>query len=98
MKSQVTAVPELVFKVQIVATDKPFKKGDPHFKGRTDYDQYVENGMTKYTIGATEDYNEVVRLKNELQPTFTDCFVIAFKNGQKVNIQEAIKEYKSKRK
>ena len=98
VQSQVTPVSGLVFKVQIVATDKPFKKGDPHFKGRTDYDQYVENGMTKYTIGATEDYNEVVRLKNELQPTFTDCFVIAFKNGQKVNIQEAIKEYKSKKK
>lgn len=88
----------LVFKVQIVATDKPFKKGDPHFKGRTDYEQYVENGMTKYTIGKTEDYNEIVRLKNELQPTFADCFIIAFKGGQKINISEAIKEYKSKKK
>lgn len=81
-----------VFKVQILATDKPFKKGDAHFKGRTDYNQYTENGMTKYTIGETTDYNEILRLKSELQATFGDCFVVAFKEGQKMNISEAIKE------
>lgn len=87
-----------VFKVQILATDKPFKKGDPHFKGRTDYEQYTENGMTKYTIGETSDYNEILRLKSELQATFGDCFVVAFKEGQKMNISEAIKEYKRNKK
>ena len=86
-----------VFKVQILATDKPFKKGDAHFKGRTDYNQYTENGMTKYTIGETTDYNEILRLKSELQATFGDCFVVAFKEGQKMNISEAIKEYKNKK-
>lgn len=87
-----------VFKVQILATDKPFKKGDTHFKGRTDYNQYTENGMTKYTIGETTDYNEILRLKSELQATFGDCFVVAFKEGQKMNISEAIKEYKRNKK
>ena len=87
-----------VFKVQILATDKPFKKGDAHFKGRTDYNQYTENGMTKYTIGETTDYNEILRLKSELQTTFGDCFVVAFKEGQKMNISEAIKEYKRNKK
>lgn len=87
-----------VFKVQILATDKPFKKGDAHFKGRTDYNQYTENGMTKYTIGETTDYNEILRLKSELQAAFGDCFVVAFKEGQKMNISEAIKEYKRNKK
>lgn len=87
-----------VFKVQILATDRPFKKGDAHFKGRTDYNQYTENGMTKYTIGETTDYNEILRLKSELQATFGDCFVVAFKEGQKMNISEAIKEYKRNKK
>ena len=87
-----------IFKVQIVATDKPFKKGDPHFKGRTDYNMYMENGMAKYTIGASTDYTEIVKLKNELQPTFTDCFIVAFKKGQKMNITEAIQEYRKNKK
>ena len=87
-----------IFKVQIVATDKPFKKGDPHFKGRTDYSMYSENGMAKYTIGASADYSEIVKLKNELQPTFSDCFIVAFKNGQKMNITEAIQEYRKNKK
>lgn len=87
-----------VFKVQILATDRPFKKGDAHFKGRTDYNQYTENGMTKYTIGETTDYNEILRLKSELQATFGDCFVVAFREGQKMNISEAIKEYRRNKK
>ena len=86
--------PGLIFKVQICATDKPFKKGDPHFKGRTDYERYDEKGMAKYTIGASADYQEILQLRNELQPTFSDCFIIAFKDGVKINTAEAIREYK----
>lgn len=93
-KPTATNATGLIFKVQIVATDKPFKKGDPHFKGRTDYEQYTENGMTKYTIGSSADYSEILKLRSQLQPTFTDCFIIAFKNGEKMNISEAIREYK----
>ena len=93
-KPNVKEAAKPVFKVQICATDKPFKKGDPHFKGRTDYAEYKENGMTKYTIGESEDYSEILRLRNELQPTFTDCFIIAFKGDVKMNTAEAIREYK----
>ena len=50
--------------------------------------------MTKYTIGESEDYSEILRLRNELQPTFTDCFIIAFKGDVKMNTAEAIREYK----
>jgi N-acetylmuramoyl-L-alanine amidase len=50
--------------------------------------------MAKYTIGASADYQEILQLRNELQPTFSDCFIIAFKDGVKINTAEAIREYK----
>lgn len=86
-----------VFKVQIIASEKPLKQGDYRFKGRTDYQQYKENGMTKYTIGASADYNEILRLRKELLAIFPDCFIIAFKGTEKMNVNEAIREFKAKR-
>ena len=52
-------------------------------------------GMYKYTIGASEDYNAINRLRKELLSDFPEAFVIAFKDGSRMNILEAIKEFKS---
>lgn len=48
----------------------------------------------KYTIGSSADYNEMNNLRRELNSSFLGCFVIAFKNGSKMNINEAIREWK----
>ena len=53
--------------------------------------------MVKYTIGESADYNEMNRMRKELNDTFPGCFVIAFKNGKKMNINEAIQEFKRNR-
>ena len=50
-------------------------------------------------IGANEDYNEIMRLKEEIKPDFPQAFIVAFKNGNRMNVGDAIKEYvKNKRK
>ena len=97
------AVPETnakhvpVFKVQIFAVDHKLKSSDSRFKGRTDTDHYKEGGLVKYTIGESIDYNEINRLRKELNNTFPGCFVVAFKDGDKMNINEAIQEFKQHR-
>ncbi len=87
----------LIFKVQIFAADSKLKSSDYRFKGRKDADYYKEGGMVKYTIGESADYNEMNRMRKELNATFPGCFVIAFKNGKKMNINEAIQEFKRNR-
>lgn len=64
----------------------------------TDIDCYQENGMFKYTYGSSSDYNEIYRLRKTLLDKFPEAFIIAFKGGEKMNINEAIREFKSKRK
>jgi N-acetylmuramoyl-L-alanine amidase len=91
---QVKAKDMPVFKVQIFAVDNKLNSSDPRFKGHKDTDYYKESGMVKYTIGESTDYNEINRLRKELNSTFPGCFVIAFKNGDKMNINEAIREFK----
>lgn len=84
-----------VFKIQIIAGNMQLKADDQHFKGLKGCECYEENGMKKYTYGASNNYNEMYRLRKEIAEKFPECFIIAFKNGQKMNINEAIREYKN---
>ena len=86
-----------VFKVQILVSSQKLKAGDSRLKGQTGVDSYVENGMTKYTVGASENYNEIYHLRKSLLDKFPEAFIIAFKDGKRMDIQQAIREFKNKR-
>ena len=86
-----------IFKVQILVSSQKLKAGDSRLKGQTGVDSYVENGMTKYTVGASENYNEVYHLRKSLLDKFPEAFIIAFKGGKRMDVQQAIKEFKNKR-
>lgn len=86
-----------VFKVQIMACDYALPVGDRRFKGITDYDMYEENRMFKYTVGASNDYNAINQLRRSLLDKFPEAFVIAFKNGAKMDVRQAIREFKARR-
>ena len=84
----------LVFKLQIFVSDRILRKGDAHFKGETDYESFREGNLVKYTMGASSNYNEIYRLRKSLQEKFPEAFIIAFKNGQKYDVNQAIREFK----
>lgn len=86
-----------VFKVQIVASDVQLKKSTPQLKGMADVQCYQENGMYKYTVGESENPNEILRLRKTLLDKFPQAFVIAFRDGTKMNVNEAIRDYKANR-
>lgn len=83
-----------VFKVQILVSSRVLRKGDAHFKGEDNYDSYQEGGMVKYTMGASTNYNEIYQLRKSLLDKFPEAFIIAFKNGEKYDVNQAIREYK----
>ena len=86
-----------VFKVQILASSTKLPSNSPRFKKRDDVDRYEEGGMYKYTIGASTNYNEINRMRGTLAENFPGAFVVAFRNGEKMNITEAIRMFKNKR-
>lgn len=90
----VVSVP--VFKVQILASSSKVKPGDARLKGhKADY--YREGGMYKYTVGASDNYYEIYRLRKSLASAFPEAFIIAFKDGSRMDVNEAIREFKSRR-
>ena len=86
-----------VFKVQILVSSTKLKANDPRLKGQS-ADCYQEGGMYKYTVGASENYNEIYQLRKTLAATFPQCFIIAFKDGVKTDVQKAIQEYRNRNK
>jgi len=84
-----------VFKVQIIASDRPIASGSRQFKGLKDIEMYKEGNMVKYTTGASTNYNEIYRLRKTILDKFPNAFIIAFKNGEKMDVRKAIREYKA---
>lgn len=84
-----------IFKIQILTSDKKLSTKNKLFKGLSPVNYYQEKGIYKYTYGETSDYNQIVRTKRKIANKFKGAFIIAFKNGEKMNVNQAIKEFKN---
>jgi len=80
-----------VFKLQILASKKKLSPQANELKGLKSVDYYIENELYKYTVGAETDYNKIVQLKNNLSAKFPQAFIVAFVNGKKVDVKEALR-------
>jgi len=81
-----------IYKIQLSATKKKLALESKNFKGLKNVSVLYEDNIYKYTYGETTDYEEA---KNKLQEAkakgYDSAFLIAYKNGKKISIQEAIK-------
>lgn len=84
-----------VFKIQVLASSKNLSPTSSNFKGLEGIDSYKEGELVKYTYGASTDYNEIYRLRKSILDKFPEAFIIAFKNGEKMDVRQAIREFKS---
>ncbi|MEY4602968.1 MAG: hypothetical protein RIT43_260, partial [Bacteroidota bacterium] len=83
---------EIIFRVQIETSEKKVSLNSEKFKGMDVY-EYVQDNLFKYTVGMfTGDYKGANNYKNELREKgFQHAFVVAFQNGQRINLEKAIK-------
>jgi uncharacterized coiled-coil protein SlyX len=83
---------EIIFKVQIISSSTRLAKNSPQFKGLKNIWEYKENDLYKYTIGSQKDLKSASALQSEFRGKgFTGAFVVAFKNGKRIPVREAIK-------
>lgn len=81
-----------VFKVQLSASSKKLELVPRNFKGLKNISVAYESRVYKYMYGETSDYDEAKKQLTEAKDKgYNSAFLIAFKNGQKVNIQDVIK-------
>ncbi|MDH6535032.1 N-acetylmuramoyl-L-alanine amidase [Parabacteroides sp. 52] len=75
---------KIVYKVQILASDKKITAHSKQLKGYKNVSYYVENGMYKYTYGESTSLNEINKVRRRLLKDFKDAFVVSFKDGKKI--------------
>lgn len=83
-KGKSDASGEIVYKVQIVTSDKKLSQGAKVFKGYKGVNYFIEKGIYKYTYGETTDFDSVKKLRRQVAKDFKDAFIVAFKEGEKV--------------
>lgn len=82
-----------IFKVQILSSSRKISLNDEALKGLKGCEWYQEGTLWKYTYGSSTNYNEIRKLQKELTNRFPDAFIIAFKGGQRTNVNEAIQTF-----
>jgi N-acetylmuramoyl-L-alanine amidase len=73
-----------VYKVQILASAKRLAPRSAELKGHYDAECYVENGLYKYTLGSSTNYQEINRLRRRIAADFPQAFIVSFVDGKKV--------------
>ncbi len=82
-----------IFKVQIAAVGKKIETTPANFKGLSGISVSTDNGtLYKYMYGNTSDYETAKRNLEEARAKgYTGAYLIAFRDGKKISIQEALK-------
>ena len=80
-----------VFKVQILVSSSRLRSTDARFKGLSGVANYQEGGMFKYTVGNSTDYQEIYQLRKSVLDKFPQAFIVAFKDGVRMDVNEARK-------
>lgn len=82
----------ITFKVQIAASSKKLDTKPYNFKGLQSISALKEGALYKYFYGSTSDYNEIQEMsKTAKEKGYSTCFVVAFKEGKKISVAEALK-------
>lgn len=79
------------YQVQILSSPKPIDKKSSDFKGLERVESYIQVGVHKYLAGSTSSFKEAKKMQEYLRTLgFKDAFIVAFENGQRVDLNKAI--------
>jgi len=83
---------DVLFRVQLAAGSKKLDTKPYNFKGIKGVSREKEGKLYKYYYGATSDYLKIQRMHNEaVKSGYTDSYIVAFRNEQKITLNDALK-------
>lgn len=92
-KEELAKKNDIVYKVQFASSDTELNLKDSKFSAIVDGSYYKVKNVLKYTSGNYVSIKDAVNHQSQLREKgFKDCFVIALKNGERIDINEAKKQ------
>lgn len=83
----------IVFKVQIAASARLLELTKENFKGLKGLSVQKGDKLYRYFYGQSSQYKAAIRLKDKaIKAGYKHAFVVAFKDGVKINISDAISQ------
>lgn len=82
---------KVIYKIQILTSDKKLAPGSRLFKGYKNIGVYRDKGLYKYTYGESTSFQTIRALRRQVARDFKDAFIVAFKDGKKINYQNGKK-------
>ena len=93
LESTETAQPEVkvqpsekVYKIQFLTSSKKLRDSAPELKGLKNVDFYMDHNVYKYTYGSYSKKDEAQAELNNVRKTFKEAFVIALRDGKRVDL------------
>jgi N-acetylmuramoyl-L-alanine amidase len=77
----------VIYKVQILASARRLPDNSPALKGYG-AEWYEEDGMYKYTVGRTADFDSIRRVHRRAARDFSGAFIIRTRNGKRLGMNE----------
>ena len=90
--NQVISSKGIVFKVQISASGTKLEPLPKNFKGLSPISREQDGKLYKYLYGEETDYEQIKkRLEEAKKKGFTSAYLVAYKEGVKISVSEALK-------
>lgn len=86
---EIEKVEGICFRVQFFATPDDMSVTHQKFSKLPKVKKYYENKLWKFTAGEEATFEEIQQVLAIVKRSFSDAFIIAFKDGQKIPVSEA---------
>ena len=82
----------LMFKVQIATSTNKVETTPENFKGLQEVSFYEAGGLFRYTYGAEKTWEAANQIQKKVKESgYEDSFIVAFHNGKRIAVGEAVK-------
>lgn len=79
----------LHYKVQVTASSNPIPATSPIFTKLSNVEELAVDGLFKYLVGSKSTYTETVAFCQQVREHFPDAFIVAFKDGKQIPLDQA---------
>lgn len=93
--SKITSTDGIIFKVQFTASNTQLELKPENFNGLTGVSEYQAENVFRYAVGAERNFKDADEIRKKLKDIgYRDAFIIAFKDGKRISVEDARKELK----